>query len=77
MKGAFLGRDGWLYFNGGNEGPYEIVGKDGKKLSDHARRHVSFVYDRMGGLEYFANGASGVYELVSIQKVMSSAWSRF
>lgn len=64
MKGGYLGPDGWMYFCGGNEGGYDLTDRDGKNLKDFRTAPCVFRIRPDGtGLEYFANGAAGVYDL--------------
>ena len=64
MKGGYLGPDGWMYFCGGNEGPYSLTDRNGTRLYDPRTAPCVFRIRPDGtGLEYFANGAAGVYDL--------------
>lgn len=65
MKGGYLGPDGYMYFCGGNErGGYDLTDKDGTRLRDPQTAPCVFRMRPNGtGLEYFANGAAGVYDL--------------
>jgi putative membrane-bound dehydrogenase-like protein len=65
MKGGYLGLDGYMYFCGGNEtGVYNLVDKNGVRLKDTRTAPCIFRIRPDGtGLEYFANGGAGVYDL--------------
>jgi putative membrane-bound dehydrogenase-like protein len=64
MKGGYLAPDGRLYFNGGNDGGYDLKGSDGKSLKDPQSAPCVFRIRPDGrDLEVVANGAAGVYDL--------------
>jgi len=64
IKGGFYGRDGFMYFCGGNEGNgFDLKDRNGTQLKDHAAACIFRVRPDGTGLEYFANGAAGVYDL--------------
>ena len=64
MKGGFYGPDGFIYFCGGNEGKgFDLRDRSGTRLKDHAAACVFRIRPDGTGLEYFANGAAGVYDL--------------
>lgn len=64
MKGGFYGPDGFIYFCGGNEGKgFDLKDRNGTRLRDHSAACIFRIRPDGTGLEYFANGAAGVYDL--------------